>query len=189
MQAKFKNLSDEDLIIKFLEGHTSFFNALISRYRSKWHYIIFLVVKDKELAEDLLQDAIMKIYYALSEGTYKEDKKFSSWAGRVCKNIAIDYLRTNKLFFCENSESNEMKDYVSCTLERIINEEDRKMLNDAINRLPQAQKEIVFLRYFDELSFKEIAQMKDISINTALGRMRYAINNLQKIIGKKSVML
>jgi RNA polymerase sigma-70 factor (ECF subfamily) len=185
MQTKFKDLSDEDLIKKFLEGHTSYFDALIKRHRSKWHHVIYLVVKDKELAEDLLQDAMVKIYYAFSENTYKEHQKFSSWAGRICKNLAIDYLRTKKNRIQESAEHLEIRDFSNTILESIINEENQRMLKNAINLLPPNQREVVFLRYYEDLSFKEIAARNDISINTALGRMRYALMNLQKIIGKK----
>ncbi len=188
MQTKYKNLSDEELIKKFLEGHTSFFNALINRYRNKWHYVIYLVVKDKELAEDLLQDAIIKIYNAFSENSYKEHQKFSSWAGRVCKNLAIDYLRSQKICVQDFENYVEIKDYSTSRLESLINEENQKMLRNAINLLPPSQREVVFLRYFEDLSFKEIAEKNEISINTALGRMRYAIINLQKIIGKKKAI-
>ncbi len=188
MQTKFKNLSDEELIRKFMEGHTSFFNALIKRHRNKWHQVIYLVVKEKELAEDILQDAIIKIYNAFSENSYKEHQKFSAWAGRVCKNLAIDYLRSQKICVQESEDCIEMKDFATSTLENIINEENQKMLRNAINLLPPSQREVVFLRYYEDLSFKEIAEKNDISINTALGRMRYAIINLQKIIGKKKAI-
>lgn len=188
MQTKFKNLSDEELIKKFLEGHTTFFNALIKRYRNQWHQIIFFVVKDRDLAEDLLQDAIIKIYNAFSENNYKEHQKFSSWAGRICKNLAIDYIRSKK-FSVNNFENTiETKDFVVSTLESMICDEDQKMLRNAINLLPPNQREVIFLRYYENLSFKEIAQKSDVSINIALGRMRYALINLQKIIGKKNTI-
>lgn len=188
MQTKFKNLSDEELIQKFLEGNNSYFNALIKRYRSKWLNAIFLVIKDRELAEDILQDAIFKIYNALIDNSYKEHQKFASWGNRICKNLAIDFIRSSKNDLSDSQHLLEIKDYANSTLENLISNENQRMLQNAINLLPPAQREVVFLRYYEDLSFKEIAQKNDISINTALGRMRYALINLQKIIGKKKTI-
>lgn len=188
MQAKFKNLSDEELIQRFLEGHTLFFNLLIKRYRNVWHHSIFLMVKDRELAEDLLQDAILKIYNAFSENSYKEHQKFSHWALRICKNVAIDYVRSQKIQHQETEDSLDLRDNTHNTLEALIANENQIMLRNAINLLPTNQREVVFMRYYEDMSFKEIAEKTETSINTALGRMRYALINLQKIIGKKKVI-
>lgn len=184
MKKAFKNLSDNQLIEQFLQGSTLCFDTLIQRYRSKWLVLIHQIVKDKDLAEDLLQDAILKIYHAFAEKQYKEHQKFAYWAGRICKNIAIDYYRSaNHSVPIEETTSKDIS--FANQLDKLIAHEKSQLLEHALRMLPPSQMQVIWLRFYEEMSFKEIAEVTQTSINTALGRARYALHNLKKILQKQ----
>ena len=154
---------------------------------------IFYIVKDKELANDIFQETFVKAIMTIKQGRYTENGKFPAWISRIAHNLIIDYFRQTRN---ENCVSNEDVDYdlfndiklAEATVEsRMVREqvlEDVKLL---VEHLPQNQKEVVFMRYYQELSFKEIAEITGVSINTALGRMRYALLNLRKMAVKKEL--
>lgn len=168
------------------------FNKLWAKYKSKIYTSIYNIVKEKNLAEDLLQDTFMKIIHSLQEGNYNEEGKFLPWACRIAHNLAIDYFRRNKKAnFVEIEDRKEIYNHLNFSEEsaekvKIRNEINEK-LAQLINNLPENQKEVLLMRHYGEMSFQEIADKTQVSINTALGRMRYALINLRKLAEKHNL--
>ena len=190
------NLSDYDLIKRFREENDHHaIEVLINRHKRKIFSHIFLLTKDKELAEDLFQDTFIKVIKSLKQGKYTEEGKFLSWVIRVAHNLALDYFRKQKHLRTISNDDCEMdlfncKDMADATIEDIIIEKQIcKEIRDIIDELPHDQKEVIVLRHFSKMSFKEIAEITNVSINTALGRMRYALINLRKIIEERKLVL
>ena len=186
--------SDEQLISSYLAGSEKSLNIVISRHRSRLLYFIVSKVNDISLAEDIFQDTYIKVINTLKRGMYNEQGKFISWVTRIAHNLIIDYYRKiKKNKFVRSNESYNIFDFVSDTEESkedlMINERISSELKLLINYLPENQKNVLKMRFYSNMSFAEIAESQNLSINTALGRMRYALINLRKIIKSKQLSI
>lgn len=192
---KDKFISDESLIKDFQAGNEACLETLIHRHKSRVFTFILRKVKNRELADDIFQDSFIKAVCSLKQNKYVEDGKFSAWLIRIAHNIIIDHFRKNKIkkeflpsndFIIMNGTANDLEYSIE---DQIITQQTHKELNNLILLLPDVQKEVLHLRLFCDLSFKEIAEETNVSINTALGRMRYALINLKKLIEEKNIQL
>lgn len=192
---KLNQLTDDILVKLYEEGNNAAFEVLLTRYKSKVYYYIFQIVRDKELTEDIFQDTFIKAIMTIQQGRYFESGRFLSWINRIAHNLIIDFFRKEKN---ENTISADGYDYEitnttklsDLSIEDIMSNE--QVLNDVVKMvdyLPPVQQEVVRMRFFEDLSFKEIAEKTDVSINTALGRMRYALLNMRKLAQEKDVYL
>lgn len=182
--------SDNELINLFSEGHEPALESLINRYKDKLYSAILFIVKDKYHAEDISQEVFIKIIETLKSGKYKEEGKFLPWAMRIAHNLCVDYFRKLKRFpFAKSSVDNEVLDTINSTEatveENLIKVQNIGKAQDMLEQLPEEQREVIILRHFGNLSFKEIAEITGCSINTALGRMRYGLINLRKMMTGK----
>jgi len=187
--------SDQKLIKEYLNGNTISIERLINRYKDKVYTYILLMVKNDHLAEDIFQETFIKVIKSLHRGKYQESGKFVSWVIRIAHNLIIDYFRKGKQTRMYANEDYEMdifnsKKFSDKTIEdEIVNNQIESDVRKLIEFLPEEQKEVVLLRHYGGLSFKEIAEQTNVSINTALGRMRYALINLRKLIEDKNMNL
>ena len=188
-------LSDCELVNKFVSGSQSCIEVLINRHKNKVYTYILLIVRNQQLAEDLFQDTFIKVIQSLFNGKYKDNGKFLSWVIRIAHNLTIDHFRKEKQMNTLSNEDNEADIFNSRKLS-VGNIEDELVYNQIIcdvrlliNELPADQQEVIMLRHYGGLSFKEIAEQTNVSINTALGRMRYALINLRKLIKEKDKSL
>ncbi|MEI7981658.1 MAG: sigma-70 family RNA polymerase sigma factor [Bacteroidota bacterium] len=187
-------ISDQDLIGRYLAGQESALEKLIHRHKNRVFAYILMIVKDKDLAEDLFQDTFIKVINTFRSGTYKEEGKFIQWVMRIAHNLIIDYFRKSKRIpIIENSDEYDIFDKVRIPVESVedvlIMEQIHKDVKKLIDYLPREQKEVLVMRHYNDMSFKDIAEMTNVSINTALGRMRYALINLRKLVKEKEVIL
>ncbi len=187
-------VSDQDLISRYLAGQESALEQLIRRHKNRVFAYILMVVKDKELAEDLFQDTFIKVINTFRSGQYKEEGKFIQWVMRISHNLIIDYFRKSKRIpVVENNDDfdifEKVRIPVESTEEKIIMEQIHQDVKNLIEYLPKEQKEVLVMRHYGDMSFKDIAEVTNVSINTALGRMRYALINLRKLIKEKEVIL
>jgi RNA polymerase sigma factor (sigma-70 family) len=178
-------LSDSALVSLYIAGNENAFELLVNRHKNKVFTTILLIVKETETAEDLLQDTFIKAIHTMKSGRYNEEGKFSSWICRIAHNLAIDFFRKEKRSPMINIEDNSnIFNTLSFSEESIesiqIKEETHERLRELIQQLPEAQKEVLIMRHYADMSFQEIAETTGVSINTALGRMRYALINLRK---------
>lgn len=189
------NYSDQQLVKSFLRGNQTSIEILIKRHKNKVFTYINLLVKNQTLAEDIFQDTFIKVVRSLHEGKYKDNGKFVSWVIRIAHNLIIDHFRKEKqLNTCSNEDY--QADIFNSRKLADDNIEDllikNQILNDVrllIEKLPEDQKQVILLRHYGGLSFKEIAEQTNVSINTALGRMRYALINMRKLILEKNISL
>lgn len=189
-------MSDEDLALTYIDGDNRAFDILLERNQEKLFSYILFVVRNRDFANDIFQDTFLKVITKLQNGDYRPSGKFSAWLTRIAHNILMDRYRSlqndGTIDVGEENDMAKMEgDLVTDqSMESyFINEQvfsDIKML---MEKLPPVQREVVFMRYFQELSFKEIAEMTDVSINTALGRMHYALQNLRRMIKKNKLEL
>ncbi|MDX2134092.1 MAG: sigma-70 family RNA polymerase sigma factor [Saprospiraceae bacterium] len=185
-KAQFKNSPDNELIKGFMAGRDVCFDVLLARYKSKVFTTIYLIVKDRSVAEDLFQDVMIKVVRMIRSGKYNEEGKFLPWVVRIARNLAIDHFRKVQRNPLQH-ESDEFDVFSTATKmeesseDRIINDENSRYIRELIQQLPEKQREVLIMRSYADLSFKEIANITDVSINTALGRMRYALLNLRKL--------
>lgn len=188
-------LTDEKLVKLYESGNCKAFEVLLSRYKSRVYSYIFLFVRNRELTEDIFQDTFIKAIITIQQGKYIESGKFLAWINRIAHNLIIDYFRKEKnenTFSADSVDYDVLKDadLSEKSIEDIISNE--QVLSDVVhlvNYLPDLQREVVRMRYFEGLSFKEIAEKTNVSINTALGRMRYALLNMRRIALEKDVSL
>lgn len=190
-----KSLSDKELLNQYLSGDQSAISQLIDNHRKRVNDYIYMMVKDHDVADDIFQETFIKVIRFLDEGRYTDNGKFLSWVLRIAHNQVIDYFRQVKgekkitesdagfdiLNSRKFSDSNIEEQLVSLQIEADV--------RNLVEHLPGEQREVVLMRYFDGLSFKEIADQTEVSINTALGRMRYALINLRKMIREKQLIL
>lgn len=182
------NATDSELIYAYLSNNEIALNALIKRYKKHVFRFIYSKVKDKEVTEDLFQDTFIKIINTLKKGNYNEKGKFKPWIMRIAHNLVIDYFRKhNKMPIYENTNEtytifNLIVDEDLDIEKQFFDEELKTNLKIIINQLPENQKEVLELRIYKDLSFKEIAAITGVNINTTLGRMRYAMANLKKSV-------
>ncbi len=182
-----KQLGPEDsvLITLYRNGNEAAFNLLVDRYQSKVFTTIFLIVKDQDVAEDLLQDVFVKVLHTFNSDKYNEEGKFQPWVMRIAHNMAIDHFRKAKRYptiLLEDGSNllNSLSFAEDSSEEQRIKDETHAWVRNLIDELPEAQKEVVIMRHYLDMSFQEIAEQTGVSINTALGRMRYALNHIRK---------
>ena len=182
-----KQLGPEDgvLITLYRNGNEAAFNLLVDRYQSKVFTTIFLIVKDQDVAEDLLQDVFVKVLHTFNSDKYNEEGKFQPWVMRIAHNMAIDHFRRAKRYptiLLEDGSNllNSLSFAEDSSEEQRIKEETLAWVRNLIDELPEAQREVVMMRHYLDMSFQEIAEQTGVSINTALGRMRYALNHIRK---------
>jgi RNA polymerase sigma-70 factor (ECF subfamily) len=191
-------LADQELISLYLSGNEGAFAHLLKRHKDRLFRYINSKVRDADLANDIFQDAFMKVIMTMKSGNYNEEGKFLPWLMRISHNLIIDHFRkTNKVRFLSESRtlneeftifhklSTDEKNYLE---ERCETELESQMLG-LLDHLPTMQREIIQMRIFQDMSFKEIAEMEDVSINTALGRMRYALINMRKLIDSNKIVM
>ncbi|MBZ9788097.1 sigma-70 family RNA polymerase sigma factor [Psychroflexus sp. CAK57W] len=189
------SISSEAFLVKqYIEGDEQSLSILINRHQQKIFGFIFSKVYDKDLAEDIFQDTFIKVIRTLKRGKYNEEGKFLPWVMRIAHNLVIDHFRkSNRMPKFEGKGDFDILDFMTdgdLNAERkIIKDQIDTDLRELIQELPQDQLEVLEMRIFKEMSFKDIALKTDVSINTALGRMRYALINLRKIIEKHQVVL
>lgn len=193
----FHSVEDSLLVSQYLSGDTKSFEILINRYKRILFKSILSKVKSSDLAEDIFQDTFFKIINTLHAGKYNEEGKFLPWASRIANNLIIDHFRRQKgkRMISESSSNDESYSIFSrissedeSWIDSTMREELEGQLVDVIDYLPENQQELIRMRIFQGYSFKEIAELQGISINTALGRMRYAVQNIRKIVEEKELV-
>lgn len=194
MQVMLNQRSDKELIFNYLDGNERAFEILLSRYKNKIYTSIYLFTKDRALAEDIFQEVFIKIIDTLRKGKYNHEGKFVQWAMRISYNLCVDYHRRNK----RRNHLSPTDDFDIFEVLRVSEEgvdaaimqsETHTRLRALVDMLPEEQREVVILRHYADMSFKEIASLTRVSINTALGRMRYALINIRKMMAEKEVAL
>lgn len=189
-----KSFSDRELIRQYLTGEERAFETLLSRHKNKIYTSILMFVKDSNLANDVFQETFIKIIDTFRSGKYNEEGKFLQWALRIAYNLCVDHFRKNKRkATVAPSEDFDIFNIIKVADEnvegRIIKHQTYQKVRRLIEQLPSEQREVVILRHYAELSFKEIADLTKVSINTALGRMRYALINIRKMISERQISL
>jgi RNA polymerase sigma-70 factor (ECF subfamily) len=184
-------LNDAELITSYRNGNESAFSDLLERYSSKVYTTILLIVKDRYKAEDLMQECFMKAIDRMSRGVYNEEGKFGPWISRMAHNMAIDHFRKQKrnptVILEDGSPVFNTMEFTEESIESVQIEKDRNIrLKELIQELPETQREVLIMRHYSDLSFQEIAEETGVSINTALGRMRYALINLRKKVKQQN---
>lgn len=193
---RLNEMTDEELALSYVEGNNQAFDLLLSRNQSKLFSYILFVVHEQDLANDIFQETFVKVITKLQEGKYVDSGKFSAWIMRIAHNVIMDWYRDNRSKnIIETADDNNLSninggDIVDNNREdRFVNEQVLCDVKRMMNLLPPTQREIVFMRYYQEMSFKEIAETTGVSINTALGRMRYAILNLRRMAKSNKMSL
>lgn len=195
MRVKLFQRSDEQLVTEYIAGSEPALEELVNRYQQKVFSYILMVVHNRELAEDLFQDTFIKVVNTLRTGHYREEGKFSQWIMRIARNLIIDHFRKNqKMSFVDNNQYGvdilDMFSEKSMSVEQtMITNQIHDTVRYLVTLLPKEQREVLNMRLYKEMSFKEIADTTNVSINTALGRMRYAILNLRKLAKEKNAVL
>lgn len=189
-----RKLTDQELINLYLEGQSNAFEFLLLRHKDKLFTSIYLFVKDTEMAEDIFQDVCIKIVDTLKKNKYNNEGKFLQWAMRIAYNMCVDHFRKSKKFCKVNStETFDIFSVVSSNEDHMesmmIKDQTSSQIRQLIDMLPEEQREVIILRHYADMSFKEIAMMTRVSINTALGRMRYALINLRKYAEERQLAL
>ncbi len=188
-------LSDDELVKLYESGNNKAFEVLMLRYKSKSYTYIYLIVRNRELAEDIFQDTFIKAIATIQQGRYVESGKFLAWINRIAHNLIIDHFRREKN---ENTFSADAVDYDIVNNAKLSEKSvedtmsNEQVLTDVVHLidfLPASQQKVIRMRYFEDLSFKEIAEKTDVSINTALGRMRYALLNMRRIAAENDLYL
>ncbi len=187
-------LMDQELITRYLDGDDRAFEELLTRHKSKIYTSIYLFVKDKALAEDIFQEVFIKIIDTLRKGKYNHEGKFVQWAMRISYNMCVDHFRRNKRNpKVSATDTFDILDIIPLNEEnaeeKIMKSQTHEKIRKLVDLLPPEQREVVILRHYADMSFKEISQLTRVSINTALGRMRYALINIRKLIEEKEVTL
>lgn len=191
----FSALTDEQLVRAYAKGNNEAFDTLLRRHQDRIFSYILRIIKNEDIANDIFQETFVKAIQTIRLGRYTENGKFPAWISRIAHNLIIDYYRQEK---SENLQSADLtdvdilnrKELCEDTIEDImISNQIRDDVKYLIEELPELQKEVLMMRYYQNLSFKEIAEITGVSINTALGRMRYAILNLRRIAREKNIIL
>jgi RNA polymerase sigma-70 factor, ECF subfamily len=187
-------LDDKALIDRYLNGSEAALETLINRYKSKIYTHVIILVKDRETAEDIFQDTFIKVINTLKTGRYNEEGKFLPWVIRIAHNLAIDHFRkVKKMPMSRSDEDYDIFGTVSLSDNSIeydiVQDQIYSDVRKLIDLLPEEQRQVVIMRHYQGMSFKEIAETTNVSINTALGRMRYAVLNIRKIVEEKNIVL
>ncbi len=187
-------VQDQELVHNYINGHEEALSVLVSRHQQKVFTYIRMLVKDSALAEDIFQDVFVKVIHTLKSGNYNEEGKFLPWIMRIAHNLSIDHFRKSKripvvqpkddfdIFRTLRIEEENVED-------KMVRDQILKDVKKLIKELPAEQQEVLILRHYADMSFQEIADFTNVSINTALGRMRYALINLRKIVKQKEMIL
>jgi RNA polymerase sigma factor (sigma-70 family) len=184
-------VSDSELVALYVHGDEKAFEKLVQRHKSRIYTTIYLIVKDQYVAEDLLQDTFIKAVDTIKTGRYNDEGKFLPWIIRIAHNLAIDYFRRDKRYpnvvFEDGSSVFNTLDFSEDSVESVqIRQETHEQLREMIQRLPDVQRQVLIMRHYEDMSFQEIADATGVSINTALGRMRYALINLRKQFNQRT---
>ena len=187
-------LTDHELIQLFIKGDTQAFETLVLRHKDKMYTSILFLVKDKYLAEDIFQDVFIRVIDTVRGGRYTEEGKFLPWAMRIAHNLCVDHFRkvkrTPTIKTGDDTDIFELLNFTEESAEdRMIKKQSHSRVRDMLDQLPEDQREVIILRHYADMSFKEIAALTDCSINTALGRMRYGLINLRKMMVQKQIAL
>lgn len=191
----FKQMTDEELVVLYAEGNNNAFDILLSRYQSVIHSYIYFIVRNKELTEDIFQETFVKVIMTIKQGRYTENGKFKAWITRIAHNLIIDNFRQERNENWVSNDEVEVDLFNNIQLcdgtveDRLVH---RQVLSDVkrlVNHLPENQREVLEMRYYRDMSFKEIADATGVSINTALGRMRYAILNMRRLASENRIEL
>lgn len=189
-------LTDEELAISYVQGNNRAFDELLSRNQSKLFSYILFVVRDEDKANDLFQETFVKVITKLHQGRYVDSGKFGAWIMRIAHNVIMDWYREQRSRnLIEPTDENDLSnlsgnDVLDSNVEnRYVNDQIMVDVKNMMNMLPPTQREVVFMRFYQDLSFKEIAEMTGVSINTSLGRMRYAILNLRRMTKEYNIVL
>jgi len=189
------NYSDFELVQQFEAGNQQAIEELIARHKKRIFTYIMLMVKNEQLAEDIFQDTFIKVIISLKEGRYSDKGKFVSWVARIAHNLIIDHFRKEKNLQTVSNDQSEYDLFNSARFaernveDELVNTQITQDIRRMIDELPADQREVVLMRHYAGMSFKEIAEQTNVSINTALGRMRYALINLRKIMEEKNISL
>jgi RNA polymerase sigma factor (sigma-70 family) len=188
------NLTDQQLIHLYMEGDANALATIIMRYKDKIYTSIYLLVKDKYLTEDIFQDVFIRIIDTLKGGRYTDEGKFLPWAMRIAHNMCVDHFRkvkrTPTIKTSEDRDIFEVLNFSEAGADqKMMNGQSHDRVRKMVDMLPEDQREVIILRHYAELSFKEIAELTQCSINTALGRMRYGLINLRKMMTEKQIAL
>jgi RNA polymerase sigma factor (sigma-70 family) len=187
-------LSDQQIVKMYMDGDANALSTLVTRYKDKIFTSIYLLVKDRYLAEDLFQDVFIRIIDTLKGGRYTDEGKFLPWAMRIAHNLCVDHFRKVKRNpTIKTSDDRDIFEVLNFSEEgvdnRIMNDQTSDKVRRMVDLLPEDQREVLILRHYADLSFKEISQLTNCSINTALGRMRYGLLNLRKMMTEKQIAL
>lgn len=187
-------VQDQELVRNYINGHEESLSELVTRHQKKVFTYIRMLVKDTELAEDLFQDVFVKVIHTLKSGNYNEEGKFLPWVMRIAHNISIDHFRKAKRIPVVQTKDDfdifrTLRIDDDNVEERMIQDQILEDVKKLIVELPAEQQEVLILRHYADMSFQEIAAFTNVSINTALGRMRYALINLRKIVKQKEIIL
>ena len=185
-------VSDAALLSAYIQGEDKAFETLVKRSKSKVYTSIYLIVKDRYIAEDLMQEAYIKAIDVIKSGRYNEEGKFLPWILRISHNMAIDHFRKDKRYptivLEDGSKVFNSFDFAEDSVEEQQMKADQvENIREMIKKLPDEQREVLVMRHYEDLSFQEIADQTGVSINTALGRMRYALINLRKMLNKQEI--
>lgn len=191
---KIDERTDNQLVQAYISGEREVFDTLVSRHQNKLYNYIYSVVKDKDATDDIFQDTFIKVINVLRSGTYREEGKFVQWITRIAHNLIIDYFRKEQKFkYIRSNEEvdifeiiNTYEDSIETTL---IKKQIHKDVKKLIKQLPEEQRRVLIMRHYADMSFKEIAEKTGVSINTALGRMRYALLNIRRMAEEKNLIL
>ncbi|MBO5718278.1 MAG: sigma-70 family RNA polymerase sigma factor [Bacteroidales bacterium] len=195
METMFRK-TDESLVEMFANGNNQAFDILLERHKDRVYNYILLIVRNREMAEDIFQETFMRAIMTIKQGRYMENGKFSSWICRIAHNQIIDiYRRERNEKTVSNEEYEEQDLFNDAKLceenieDKMVREQVLQDVNNLMLHLPDEQREVVYMRYYQDLSFKEIADITGVSINTALGRMRYAVMNMRRMAQEKDLSL
>ena len=191
---KIKQLTDNELIMRYREGDAACFEALLERYQAKVYGYIFSVVKDKETADDIFQDTFYKVIVTINSDQYKDENKFVHWVMRIAHNLIVDHFRrNNKMPMVPNRPESDVLDNLKFPDDNaehvMMKKQTGQNIRKLVKMLPPEQRRVVILRHYGKCDFKDIAARTGVSINTALGRMRYAIINLRRLAQENNMYI
>ena len=190
-----KSLADYELVEMYSKGNDKAFDELLTRYQSKLYSYIFFIVRNVTLAEDLFQETFMKVITTIRQGSYAESGRFGAWLTRIAHNLIIDYFRQDKGDNVVSNDETEVDLFNDADLSdddvetKLVNAQVLSDVRRLVGALPRPQREVVYMRFYQDLSFREIADITGVSINTSLGRMRYALINMRRMARQNEMHL
>ena len=190
-----KQMTDDVLVTMYAKGNNQAFDILLDRYKNKLYSYIYFSVRNEELTEDIFQETFVKAIVTIQQGRYTADGKFSAWLTRIAHNLVIDFFRQERNENVISNDETETDLFNNVNLSddnietQLVNEQVLRDVKRLMDALPDNQREVVYMRFYQDLSFKEIAEITGVSINTALGRMRYALLNIRRMAEEKDIQL